>query len=114
MLQKNANADPLKPTAGVRIVLLEKKPSFRKVAQDITNPKGFYKISGNVRDINQTQLHIYHRCNYKGICYQMLSIPTYRISVPATKGPKQILKIIPLDLVGAWYYGKTVEDCRTK
>ncbi|CAJ0593230.1 unnamed protein product [Cylicocyclus nassatus] len=73
----------VKPAANVDIMLVEKEASskFRFLALSKSRRQGSFKISGHATDTTQTQLVIYHRCNYHEIGYKRLTIaiPQYRV-----------------------------------
>ncbi|KHJ98929.1 Transthyretin-like family protein [Oesophagostomum dentatum] len=66
-----------KPAKGVKVKLYEKEMMFdRKLAQGATDANGNFKLSGTAKEISKIdpQLNIYHKCNYKGLCYKKISI----------------------------------------
>ncbi|CAJ0597906.1 unnamed protein product, partial [Cylicocyclus nassatus] len=90
-----------KPAAGVKIKLYDKEFFIdRKLAQVKTDNNGSFKISGTAKELSKIdpQLNIYHKCNYKWLCYKKL-----RIRIPSkyiSKGEqvKQYFNISTLEL----------------
>ncbi|CAJ0598052.1 unnamed protein product [Cylicocyclus nassatus] len=62
---------------GVEIKLYEKGVFVhRKLDEVTTDNNGSFTVSGTAKEFSKIdpQLNIYHRCNYKGPCYQKLTI----------------------------------------
>ncbi|KHJ98930.1 Transthyretin-like family protein [Oesophagostomum dentatum] len=78
-----------KPAKGVKVKLYEKEKLFdRLLAKGRTDENGLFKLSGTAKEITKIdpQVNVYHKCNYRGICYKKL-----RIGIPSkaiVKGKK--------------------------
>uniref|UniRef100_A0A8R1DX46 TransThyretin-Related family domain n=1 Tax=Caenorhabditis japonica TaxID=281687 RepID=A0A8R1DX46_CAEJA len=100
------------PAKDVKIKLYEKeKIKDVKLDETRTDVYGTFTVSGNKREITNIdpKVNIYHRCNYKGVCYKKIGI-----TIPdnfITKGiiPKKTYDIGEINLANQ-FTGQTT-DC---
>ncbi|EFO82319.1 hypothetical protein CRE_00550 [Caenorhabditis remanei] len=65
------------PAAHVRVKLYEKEATLDVLLDEgTTNEEGEFKLQGHKIEVStiDPKLNIYHKCNYKGICYQKSSL----------------------------------------
>ncbi|CCD63527.1 Transthyretin-like family protein [Caenorhabditis elegans] len=65
------------PAAHVRVKLYEKETTLDVLLDEgTTDENGEFKLQGHKVEVStiDPKLNIYHKCNYKGICYQKSSL----------------------------------------
>ncbi|CAL2050496.1 unnamed protein product [Caenorhabditis brenneri] len=65
------------PAAHVRVKLYEKEATLDVLlSEGTTDENGEFKLQGHKVEVStiDPKLNIYHKCNYKGICYQKSSL----------------------------------------
>ncbi|VDL73797.1 unnamed protein product [Nippostrongylus brasiliensis] len=98
--------------ADVKVKLYEKEATIDvKLDEGSTDRNGDFRLSGSKTEIStiDPKLNIYHKCNYKGLCYKKIGITIPDNYITKGKDPKKTFDIGTINLANK-FTGETT-DC---
>ncbi|KHJ94762.1 Transthyretin-like family protein [Oesophagostomum dentatum] len=101
-----------KPASNIKVKLYEKEIFFdRKMDEKRTNSTGGFYLSGSKKEITNIdpKLNIYHKCNYKGLCYKKIGVTIPDSYITHGKIPKTTFDVGRINLAGK-FKGESI-DC---
>ncbi|CAI2345509.1 unnamed protein product [Caenorhabditis sp. 36 PRJEB53466] len=100
------------PAENIKVKLYEKEILLDKLLDEkSTDAKGTFTLAGNKKEVTAIDPHvnIYHKCNYKGVCYKKLKIKIPKSFISEGATADKTFDIGELNLAGSFSGEST--DC---